>query len=268
MFFKEERTCGFSICIWGNKKNMQHYNTQYGKLSNIDPDDVYERMTPVFQPTGLIHSGIAELDDLLGGLHTGKITVFVGKSKLLSNVLHRVCVNTFDLFHSASLVLDAGNQLNPFFLARLAQLHMLSSKELLQQVHLSRIYTVYQLTDLLHTHVEQLMQQLKPVTVVLTGFFSLLDDADISDDKKTQLLQTVMNKVRSLATRYQVAMILIDRQSRGYESTVIDGLVDTTVMIQDMRHCPRLTITQKNQQVTVTSETVGQLCLPDFGMVI
>jgi len=259
--------CLFHLYL-GEQKNMQQRHAQYSELSNTCSDDTYEKMTSIFQPIGLIRSGISEFDELIGGLHTGEISAFVGKSNLLSTILHRVCVNTFDMFQSSSLVLDAGNQLNPFLLARLAQVNMLPSEMLLQQVHLSRIYTVYQLTDLLHTHVEPLIQQVQPVTVVLTGLFSLLDDADVSDAKKAQLLRTVMKQIRELTTRYQVAMMLIDRHCTDYEGTVFDTLVDTMVTVQDMRHCPRMTITQKNQQITVTSETVGQLCLHDFGMVI
>jgi hypothetical protein len=127
---------------------------------------------------------------------------------------------------------------------------------------------VYQLTDLLHSHVESLIQQINPVTIVLTGLFSLLEDADVCGDEANQLLHMVMKQLKQMTTTYQVAMILIDRTYGEYEMAEFDGLIDTTVQIQDMRHCPRITVTQKNQQITVTSETVGQLCLQDFGMVM
>jgi delta-aminolevulinic acid dehydratase/porphobilinogen synthase len=113
-----------------------------------------------------------------------------------------------------------------------------------------------------------LIQQVNPVTIVLTGLFSLLDDADVSREEADQLLQIVMKQLKQMTTTYQVAMVLIDRTYGEYEMTGFDGLIDTTVQVQDMRNCPRITVIQKNQQITVTSETVGQLCLQDFGMVM
>lgn len=247
---------------------MERLHTHYVELANKSLTDSHRKVTSISRPTAVVYSGISELDGLIGGLHIGKITAFVGRSRLLLTVLHRVCVNTFDLFHSPTIVLDAGNQLNPFLLARFARMNMLSPQELLKQVYLSRACTVYQLTDLIHSRVESLIQKVSPVTIVLTGLFSLLDDADVCRDETSQLLQIVMKQLKQMTTKYQVAMILIDRTYGEYGVAEFDGLIDTTIQVQDMRNCPRITVTQKNQQITVTSETVGQLCLQDFGMVI
>ncbi len=253
--------------VFGGNKNMEQLNTHYVRVAN-HLDDAQRPLKPFSRPTAVVYSGIPELDELIGGLHIGKVTAFVGRSKLLLTLFHRVCVNTFDLFHSPTIVLDAGNQLNPFLLARFARMNMISSEELLKQVYLSRACTVYQLTDLIHSYVELLIQQVNPVTIVLTGLFSLLDDADVSREEADQLLQIVMKQLKQMTTTYQVAMVLIDRTYGEYEMAEFDGLIDITVQVQDMRNCPRITVIQKNQQITVTSETVGQLCLQDFGMVM
>lgn len=258
----------FHLCLGENKK-MEQYNTHYIELS--EPYAKCDNAeTSVSRPTGLVHSGIAELDGMLGGLYIGQMTAFIGRSKLLSSFLHRICVKTFDMFHSPTIVLDAGNQLNPFLLARFARLNMLSHQELLNQVYLSRAYTVYQLTDLIQCHVEPLIHEVKPVTLVLTGLFSLLNDADVSREETTHLLQLVLERIKQITTTYQLATVIIDKHNLDYVNNAVlfDALVDTTVKVKDMRHCPRITITQRDQQVTITSETFGQLCLQDFGMVI
>lgn len=268
VFLKEEYKCSCSICVWGNEKRMKRYPTHYVELSKTPQNDPAKYTMPVVHPTGAVYSGIAEVDKTLGGLYTGKITAFIGKSRLLSPLLHRVCVNTFDMFHSPTIVLDAGNQVNPFVLARVARLHMLSSQDVLQQVYLSRAYTVYQLTDLICYHVESLIKQVQPVTIVLTGLFSLLADAGVSQSETHQLLQIIMKQIKQITEEYQVAMILIDRYGIKDNAAVVDAWVDTQVQVQDMKHCPRIIVNSRNQEVTVTSETFGQLCLQDFGMVI
>lgn len=266
VFLKDEHKCICSICNLGEIKKMEQWNTNHVELHKTFRNKHNGRIKSCFQPTGRVYSGIVEIDEVLGGVYTGQVTAFVGKSKLLSSLLHRICVKTFDMFHSPVIVLDAGNQLNPYLIARFARLQMLSAQEVLEQVYLSRTYTVYQLTDLIYHHVDSFIQQVKPVTIMLTGLFSLLKDADISEDERYQLLQIVMKKIKQITTKYHVAMVLIDTQYSGYDNTVFDACVDTTVRLKDMHHCPRMTITQKNQQVTVTSETFGQLCLHDFGM--
>lgn len=247
---------------------MKRYHTHYIKFSKIPQNDPTKYATPVVHPTGAVYSGITEVDETLGGVYTGEVTAFIGKSRLLSPLLHRVCVNTFSMFHSPTIVIDAGNQVNPFVLARVARLQMLSSQDMLQHVYLSRAYTVYQLTDLICYHVESLIQQVQPVTIILTGLFSLLSDVDGGNENMSQLLQILMKKVKQITEKYQVAMILIDKYGAEGDLAVFDSWVDTIVQMQDMKHCPRIMINSRNQQVTVTSETFGQLCLQDFGMVI
>ena len=259
--------CLFHLYL-GEIKNMEQLNTNYIELAKNDKDMSQMNIPLISRPTAVVYSGISEIDELIGGLHAGQLTAFIGKSSLLSTLLNRICFNTFDMFHSPTVVLDAGNRLNPFMLARFARMNMISEKELLKQVYLSRACTVYQLTDLLESHVQSLVQRIRPVTVVLTGLFSLLDDASVSHEERTQLLQLIMRQMRALAETYHVAMVLIDTSADGYDSILFDSLVNTTVQVQDMSHCPRITVTQNNAQVTVTSETVGQLCLQDFGMVI
>jgi hypothetical protein len=252
----------FHLCL-GETKKMQHPI----QFSEKTPENINKKTVSTIQPTVSVLSGISEIDEILGGLYIGQITAFIGKSKLLSSLLHRVCMNTFHMFHSPTIVLDGGNQLNPFLLARFARLNMISHQELLQQVYLSRAYTVYQLNDLIHTHVELLIKQKKPVTLILTGLCSLLGDADVSEEMASHLLQLLMKKIKQITQTYPVAIIIIDKQDYRYDKE-LDGLVDTMVHVKDMRHCPRITITQRDQQMTVTSEIFGQLCLQDFGMVI
>ena len=252
----------------GELKKMKQQNTHYIELARTHPSTIHKKEKPVVQPAVSVYTGIPEIDEVLGGLHTGNITAFIGKSKLLSTLLHRVCVNTVDMFHSASIVLDAGNQINPFLLARLARLQITSDEDVLQNVYLSRAYTIYQLTDLIHSRVESLIQKKRPVTLILTGICSLLADANLSKDEANQMFTSMMKKIKQMTEQYQMAMVIIDTHTIDLDKASVEVFIDTLIQVKEMRHCPRITITQKNQQVTVTSETVGQLCLQDFGMVI
>ncbi|HMA83022.1 MAG TPA: hypothetical protein VKP59_02210 [Candidatus Thermoplasmatota archaeon] len=247
---------------------MKQQNTHYIKLARTHPSTIHKKEKLVVQPNVSVYTGIPEIDEVLGGLHTGNMTAFIGKSKLRSILLHRVCVNTVDMFHSPSIVLDAGNQINPFLLARLARLQINSDEDVLQNVYLSRAYTIYQLTDLIHSHVETLIQKKRPVTLILTGLCSLLADANLSKDEANHLFTSMMKKIKQMTEQYQIATVIIDTHTIDLDKASFEVFIDTLIQIQEMRHCPRITITKKNQQVTVTSETVGQLCLQDFGMVI
>ncbi|MBS3749167.1 MAG: hypothetical protein KGY65_03750 [Candidatus Thermoplasmatota archaeon] len=247
---------------------MEQWNDRYVEYAKTHQSTIHKKETPVVQPKVSVYTGIREIDEILGGLHTGNITAFIGKSKLLSTLLHRVCVNTVDMFHSPSIVLDAENQINPFLLARLARLQITSDEDVLQNVYLSRAYTIYQLTDLIHSHVESLIQKKRPVTLILTGVCSLLADANLSKDEANHLFTHMMKKIKQMTEQYQIATVIIDTHTIDLDRASVEVFIDTLIQIKEMRHCPRITITQKNQQVTVTSETVGQLCLQDFGMVI
>jgi hypothetical protein len=247
---------------------MDQWTKYYGERYGTNKGKTRGAISSVSQPTGFICSGISEIDQMVGGLCIGQVTAFFGKSTLLSTLLHRICVNTFDMFHSPTIVLDAGNQLNPYVLARFARLQILSEYDMLRQVYLSRTCTVYQLNSLVHHHIEPLIQQVRPVTMILTGLFSLIASADLSNEDTTRLPEILMQKIKRITKKYQVATILIDKRYIDFLQVIFDSLIDTTIHVQDMRHCPRITVAQQNRQITVTSETFGQLCLQDFGMVI
>jgi hypothetical protein len=104
--------------------------------------------------------------------------------------------------------------------------------------------------------------------MILTGLFSLIASADLSNEDTTRLPEILMQKIKRITKKYQVATILIDKRYIDFLQVIFDSLIDTTIHVQDMRHCPRITVAQQNRQITVTSETFGQLCLQDFGMVI
>ena len=59
-----------------------------------------QKTTPAWTPELIITSGITELDRLLGGFKAGHLTLIDGNSPLITQMPYRLCVNTYQTFHS------------------------------------------------------------------------------------------------------------------------------------------------------------------------
>ncbi|HIG99761.1 MAG TPA: hypothetical protein HA258_04180, partial [Thermoplasmata archaeon] len=106
-------------------------------------------LVEVRRPDLIIPSGITELDRLCGGFKAGELTFIDGNSSLIAALPDQLCANTYRTFHSQTIYIDAGMRANPYQIARYARLLELDQREVLQNVLMSRAFTVYQLSTIL-----------------------------------------------------------------------------------------------------------------------
>ncbi len=220
-----------------------------------------------------IPSSIREIDEIIGGFKAGQMSWVSGTSSLIKKLPYQLCVNTVETFQSDTLFIDGGSNVNPYHLSMLAKQKEQNIAAVLDHVHISRAFTVHQLSSLIIEQMEPVIKQYHPQTVILNDFPALFFDPDVSFHESQVLLKSVLSTIQRLTKQYQLISVLTfqcssDRQQINPLLSLIQEQSDEVVQINTVHKCTRIVFPQKNKMATVIGDVFGQLSLMDFGMVM
>jgi hypothetical protein len=228
-----------------------------------------QKTTHAWKPELIITSGITELDRLLGGFKAGQLTLIDGNSTLINQMPYRLCVNTYQIFHSDTVYIDGGMAANPYNIAQYARFRELNQKKVLSHIHISRAFTVYQLATLIQDHLETLIQQQRPRTLLIGMFPALYLDPDITPHEAQTLLKHNLTHLNHLARRYNLITILTHRDrtlvplQRNLRK-IIYTTMHEIVRLQQANQDIHIDLVKKHRSTIIRANAPGQRCLEDF----
>lgn len=243
------------------------------RAHHIQASDATTALVRSVKPDIIVDSGIPELDILLGGFKAGEMTLVDGNSGLISELPNRLCVNTYRTFHTETIYIDGGMRADPYRIARYARMLELDQQDVLENVMISRAFTVYQLSTLLRDLLEPMIQKRSPRTLIIGMLPALYLDPDISPQEAQTLLTCDLQKIQELTTRYNLITVATNLDAlplsptRGLGKTLYDNASDILQMKQ-FDHTTRLTLMKQQKSTTIIHCTRGQLRLEEFGMVL
>ena len=229
-------------------------------------------LVQVVRPDIIVLSGIAELDRLCGGFKAGELTLIDGNSCLIAALPDHLCVNTYRTFHSETIYIDAGMRANPYQIARYARLLELDQREVLQNVLMSRAFTVYQLSTILQELLEPLIQNHSPRTLLIGMLPALYQDPELSRREAQTLLSQDLAKIQQLTATYHLITVCTNLDamplspSKGLGKTLYDR-VNEIVRIKQFEQSISLELVKGQKRTSIPPDTHGQLHLEAFGMV-
>jgi hypothetical protein len=227
----------------------------------------------VVRPDIIVSSGIAELDRLCGGFKAGELTLVDGNSGLIANLPDQLCVNTYRTFRSETIYIDGGMRANPYQIARYARMAELDQLEVLQNVVMSRAFTVYQLSTIIQELLEPMIQKRSPRTLLIGMLPALYLDPEIPVQEAQTLLSSDLQKIQHLTIRYHLITVFTNvdtmplSPSRGLGKRLYDS-VNEIIRMKQFEQCTALELVKKQKSATIVHGAEGQLCLEEFGMVI
>lgn len=226
----------------------------------------------VVRPDIVVSSGIAELDRLCGGFKAGELTLVDGNSGRIADLPDQLCVNTYRTFHSETIYIDSGMCANPYRIARYARMAELNQQEVLQNVMMSRAFTVYQLSTILQELLEPMIQKRSPRTLLIGMLPALYQDPDISPQESQALLVSDLQTLQRLTVRYNLITICtnLDRTplapSRGLGKRLYETATEVVTMKQ-LEGRVSVELVKGQKSTTIIHGPAGQLRLEAFGMV-
>jgi hypothetical protein len=218
----------------------------------------------------IVQSGIIELDALLGGLKAGEITYISGDSSLISEIPNQLCVNTYRTFNSSTIYIDGGICADPYRIAKYARIMEIDQDEVLNNVHISRAFTVYQLSTFINHSLEKEIEKHDPRTLIIGKFPSLFLDHDVPSQESQNILENTIIKIHELTTEYNLITVLTNLDSRLYSNRIrstIQSYVHETIRMKYIEPCTYVDLTRRQESTTILHMAEGQLRLEHFGMV-
>ncbi|MBW3021603.1 hypothetical protein KY328_01655 [Candidatus Woesearchaeota archaeon] len=227
----------------------------------------------IIKPDIVVNSGIKEIDNLTGGFKQGEITYIDGESILISKIPDQICVNTYRTFHSDVIYIDAGMSVDPYRIAQYARKIEVSQREVLEHVHISRAFTVYQLATLIQDILEQAIKRYKPQTLIIGRIPIFYLDSDVESKEAQTLLKVNLHKIKELTKKYDLITIFtnLDRKMLSNNRNVRKILynnVDEVVLMKELELATCVELIKKQENTVILHLAEGQLRLQEFGMVI
>jgi hypothetical protein len=226
----------------------------------------------VIRPDIIVSSGLETLDRLLGGFKAGELTLVDGNSSHISTFPDHLCVNTYKTFRSETIYIDGGMCANPYRIARYARSLDLNQHDVLENVQLSRAFTVYQLSAIIQELLEPMIQNHSPRTLIIGMLPALYLDPEISSQEAQTLLVQDLKKLQDLTTRYTLITVCTNLDVmplspvKGLGKILYDN-VHEIVRMKQFEHVTSLELVKQKKTATIAHGAAAQLRLEAFGMV-
>jgi hypothetical protein len=162
---------------------------------------------------------------------------------------------------------------DPYKIAQYARKMEVDQREILEHVHISRAFTVYQLATLIQDMLESAVERYKPRMLIIGRFPILYLDSDVPEKEAQTILRACLHKIRELTTKYDLVTIFtnLDRKmltsNRNIREILYDN-VDEVVLMKEDELSTHVNLLKQEVNTVILHLAKGQLRLQDFGMVI
>ena len=227
----------------------------------------------VLKPNYMVVSGIRELDNLISGFKSGEVTLISGDSALVSNIPNQVCVNTYRTFRDSVVYIDGGVCADPYRISSYARAMELDAKEVLENILVSRAFTLHQLTSIIQDRLEDIIIRKSPRVLIVGSFPLLFFDSDVESKEAQVLLRSNLHKIKELTKKYDLVTVFTNfgssvlSNARDVRSILFDG-VDEVVLMKEGDLVTRVEALKRGASATILHLSRGQLQLSDFGLVM
>ncbi|HLC01152.1 MAG TPA: hypothetical protein VJL33_07535 [Candidatus Bathyarchaeia archaeon] len=162
-------------------------------------------------PQTRVSLNIRNVDELFPGFETGEFTVLQGGGAVLPLSL-LLCVRAQLPIQLGGLgtdviFIDGGNTFRLYQVTRLAQLHQLNPRGVLERIYISRAFTAYQMTSLVMGKMDEAAKKTGAKLVVLSDIGGLFLDKDIPDEEARRIFSQVTAYLSTFARKNQLALV-------------------------------------------------------------
>ncbi|MDV3244420.1 MAG: hypothetical protein LYZ66_04500 [Nitrososphaerales archaeon] len=189
---------------------------------------------PFFQPaSSFVHFslGFAPLDTLLRPLAPGKLVMLAGSA---ASVVSELAAFRAQLplerggLDSTVLFVDGGNRSDPYLFASFAKQHSVNPNEALRRVTNCRVFTMYQLADLVSEHLSRAVEDYVAQLVVISDLLGTFNEPELDEREVRRLLSGVE---RGIEQTKRKALVLATLASPNKYDEQVAPWADTLVSL-------------------------------------
>lgn len=174
----------------------------------------------MYNPTALIENQHSEnlfsvnmwnLDMLFPGFANGDLAVLYGSTSVLS-LSSILCVRAqlptqMGGLASNVVFVDGANTFQLYHTTRLAKLHKLNPKQVLDRIIIARAFTAYQMTMLITQKLEETIKKHNAKLAIISDLAATFLDKDIQDEEAQKIYSQIIAKLSAIAKKHQTIII-------------------------------------------------------------
>ncbi len=151
------------------------------------------------------------VDELFPGFAPGDFAVLYGSPSVIS-LTSLLCIRAqlptqLGGLGSNVVFVDGGNTFRLYKIARLAQLHDLNPRQVLERIFISRAFTAYQLTSLILDKLEETIQKYKAKLVVISDIAGFFLGSDVPNEEAVRVYSQIISYLSSFARKHRIIII-------------------------------------------------------------
>jgi Rad51 len=218
----------------------------------------------------LLSLNMRNINHLFPGFTTGDFAVLYGSEAVLflSSLL---CVRAqlppqLGGLGSNIVFIDGGNTFRLYQITRLAQLHQLDPKKVLDRIYISRAFTAYQMTSLIMQKLEDAVKSYNAKLVIVSDIAAMFLDKDVQDEEARRIFSQVTTRLSNFAREQDVIVVATyppQRDSRRnlYLQTLTCGRANVVLALRQTKY-DREIVLEKHSTLTLGSAALSSEILP------
>jgi hypothetical protein len=222
----------------------------------------------------LLVLNMRNINQLFPGFAVGDFAVLYGSPSVLS-LASLLCVraqlpNQLGGLGSDVIFVDGGNTFRLYQVARLAQLHQLNPKEVLERIYISRAFTAYQMTSLIMEKLKETVKRHDAKLVVISDITGFFLDRDIPDEEARRIFSQVTAYLSTFAKENQLILIATypphqDTRRNNFLHTLTCGRANVVISLRQTKYDRELVLEKHPRYVLGSAEFPSEnLTLTEF----
>jgi hypothetical protein len=214
------------------------------------------------------------VDELFPGFAPGDFALLYGSPSVIS-LTSLLCIRAqlpvqLGGLGSNVVFIDGGNIFRLYKIARLAQLHQLDPKQVLERIFISRAFTAYQLTSLILDKLEETIKNCGAKLVVISDIAGFFLDNDIPNEEAQRVYSQIVSYLSSFAKKHQIILIATylpysDSRRNSLLQEVTCSKANTVLSFSKTTYTREVTLEKHQFFVLGTAELPSEnLTLTDF----
>ena len=164
------------------------------------------------------------------------------------------------------IFIDGANTFRLYQTTRLARLHRLDPKQVLDRIHISRAFTAYQMTTLIMQKLEDALKTINAKLAIISDIAAMFLDKDVQDEETKRIYSQVVNRLANISKKHQIIVVAtypphMDSQRNIYLQALTSGRANVILELRQTKY-EREVILEKHPILTLGSAELPTEILP------
>ncbi len=162
----------------------------------------------------------------LQGFKPSSITVVEGPSRMVPDVLFRLCAASVVSFDRDAMFVDGWNSFNPYALSKTAKSLGVEPKKVLSRIHVARAFTEYQM-DALIDGLQEAIEQWNPAVLAISYLPSLFSGYD-----GRRLFEPLLEHLKTITASSGIITAVTSFGGSWYGDRILAAVADRVIRIE------------------------------------